>query len=294
MIVGALLIIEIFPNPSGSVPFPPVSHPAFEWLRQSTLPKEGIADLYATGSVLRLRIGGEVLSAIQYHQRATISATGAMWPAHTWFLYNWLSAHPHPFRDSDFIPMLRSYKVNYILLHMQSEDDKVMLQRGQENAEVRTVQCFDPPTGPSPWAYPICILKILPSAQQDINVLLREGWSAFEEWGVWAEGTESRIQWVATLQADYHLRVTAFPECVPDKPQGIALEIQGIQLMKHEWQDCGPWSADVLIPASLTRVGWNDLELRYAYAAEPAVLTGGTNSDMRMLSLGFTKLTVER
>jgi hypothetical protein len=169
-----------------------------------------------------------------------------------------------------------------------------MLKEAQYNPEVNMVQCFDPPSGRSPWSFPICILKILPSTHSDINVFPREGWSAFESWGMWAEGTESRIQWVATSQADHHLLVTALPQCVLGKNQSISLEMQGTPLAGHVWQDCEPWSVDVLIPASLARVGWNDIGLRYAYAAEPVAVTGGANADRRMLSVSFKKLKIER
>lgn len=292
--VAILLVVEIIPPPSGSVPFPPSSHPAFEWLRQETLPpQEGIVDLVAPQPyILNVSIRAEILVATQFHGKATVSGANSVWPGHAVFLNNWLWSHPHPFQNPELLPLLRTYKVRYILLHMQGKNEQGIFEEAQFAEELEVVKCFDPPSGPSPWPYPICIMKILPSSLQHLNVFLRDGWSGLEHWGVWAEGIESRVQWVATAQRDYYLQVSAFPHCAPGKEQIILFEVKGIPLMRYQWPDCEPWSAEIVVPASLVQVGWNDLRLRYAYAIEPAEVTEGANLDMRKLAVGFTRLEI--
>lgn len=290
----ALLIIEALPPPSGSVPFPPPSHPAFEWLREQTPTGTVVVDLYAVSPYnLALAIRGETLWATLYHQRATVSGTSSVWPDYTAFLVDWFRGHPHPFRDPEFAPMMRSFGVNDILLHVQGDYERNLLKDWESNPEIHLTNCFDPPSGPSPWPYPICVLQVLPPAHGSVDVQLKEGWSSMESWGVWAEGKESRLQWVAASRGDHHLLVRAFPECFSDEYQKITLEAKGVILAEHDWKDCEPWSADILIPASLVQVGWNEVELSYRYAVAPSVLTRGKNNDMRLLSVGFDTLEVE-
>jgi hypothetical protein len=124
------------------------------------------------------------------------------------------------------------------------------------------------------------------------NVRLRDGWSGPEAWGVWAEGHESRAEWIATARAASRLVIEAFPECVPGQTQGLSLTVNGAALAEHRWQECESWSGEIEIPRDLVRVGSNELILRYDYAARPAEVTQGANPDSRLLSVGFTKLAV--
>ena len=120
-------------------------------------------------------------------------------------------------------------------------------------------------------------------------MLLHDGWSGQEDWGVWAEGMQSDAQFVVTSRAPVRLELAAFPLCVPGKNQRISLEVNGTAVADHEWRDCEPWNTSVDIPEALVRVGFNDLTLRSAYA-EPPPQAGG--SDPRKLSAGFSRLKV--
>jgi hypothetical protein len=295
VLVATLLVIEIIPPPVSGVPFPIPSHPAFEWLKAQSLPQEGIVDLYAPQPhTLALAIRGETLWATRYHERPTVSGTSGVWPEHTVFLLSWLQGHPHPFRDPDFIPILReAYHVQFILLHMQGEYETESLEEARSSTDVELIGCFEPPLERSPWPYPICILKTLSPSGPHLNVLFRGGWSPEEPWGIWADGVESHAQWVATSAKDYRLSWEAFPQCAPGKDQGITLEVNGVQLVTHQWENCEPWSGEIIIPASLVQIGWNDMQFHYAYAARPVDVTAGANPDLRMLSVGFTKLEVQ-
>ena len=81
--------------------------------------------------------------------------------------------------------------------------------------------------------------------------------------------------------------------CLPDRNQELTLELNGASIATHRWTDCEPWSATVDIPASLVRIGANDLTLRPGYAASPPETSGGAQSDTRRLSVGFTQLRMD-
>jgi hypothetical protein len=293
ILLGVLLLFEVVPFASGNVSASPPSHPAFEWLRQETQPQEGIVDLSAPSpQMLELLIRGETLWATGYHNRPTAAGPGSMWPAHTWFLRDWLLEHPQAVQNPDFAQILRYYRVNYLLLHMLSSNENAILKDAESNPALQKVGCFDPPDAPSPWAYPICIWRVMSPGIPGFSLLPREGWSAGEAWGVWAEGAVSRAQWVATARSEAQLLVEAFPQCVPGQNQSITVEVNGVPLLTYTWEDCQPWRSEVAIPASVVRVGWNDLNLHYGYAASPVDVTNGANPDPRPLSVGFTQLEV--
>ena len=173
---------------------------------------------------------------------------------------------------------------------MQSAWEGGLLADARQNADLQFVQCFAPSGQTSPWNYPICVLEVKPSTTPDINVLFGSGWSGKENWGVWAEGTDSRISWVAMEHQSYHLTVTAFPNCIPGQDQQLSAEVDGQVLASHVWHGCAPWTTVVTIPAALVQVGANDVVLRSAYAAHPQ---GGTAKDSRRLSAGFTTLKID-
>ena len=212
-------------------------------------------------------------------------------PKHTNVLNEWLATHEHPFWQPDFAQIMRSYRVKYVVMEMVGEWEPGLWQEALAAKEVKPVGCFPAPQGTSPWNWPICILEVLPPRSPEINVLLHDGWSGQEDWGVWAEGTQSDAQFIATSRAPLRLDVAAFPLCIPGKNQRISLEVNGTAVADHEWRDCEPWNASVDLPAELVRVGFNDLTLRSAYA-EPPPQAGG--SDPRKLSAGFSRLKVGR
>ena len=289
-LLAAALALEVIPPPLPAFPYPPVPQPAFAWLSQQRLNDQSIIDLIAAHPYTPvLYSGGESLFATIYHHQPTVAGASSVWPAYAAFLSNWLATHEHAFWNPDLVPILRFYRVHYILIHMQGTWEQGLLAEARQNAELKFVQCFSPPGGISPWNYPICILEVEPPATPDINVLLGSGWSGKENWGVWAEGTESQISWVAMAREDADLSLTAFPNCIPGQDQGLSIEVDGKVLASHTWQDCDPWSAVVAIPAALVQIGANEVVMRTSYAAHPV---GGSTSDPRLLSAGFTKLKI--
>lgn len=288
VVLAAALLVEIVPPPLEKLPFPPPGHEAYTWLSEQNLDGQGIVNVFAAhASTLVLANFGYNLLAPAYHRQATVSGAAGVRPRHTWVLNDWLATHEHPFWHPDFAPILRSYRVKYIVLEMQTDWEQALWEEAQAAEEIKPARCFPAPEGTPPWAWPICILEVLPPRSPDVNLLLHDGWSGREEWGVWAEGMQSQAQFVATSRAPFRLEVAVFPLCMPAKSQRIALDVNGQEVASYMWPDCEPWNTTVEIPAALVRVGFNDVTLRVAYA-EPPPQSGG--SDPRRLSVGFSRL----
>ncbi len=288
--LAGVLLFEIVPSPLPVLPFPPKGHPAYTWLSQQSLKREGIANVFAAhASTLVLSNYSYNLLAPSYHGQATVTGPTGVRPRYNVALNDWLATHEHPFWNPDFARIMRSYRVKYIVMEMQGEWEPGLWQEAQAAAEIKPINCFPAPQSAAPWGWPICILEVLPSRSPEINVLLHDGWSGQEEWGVWAEGVRSDAQFVTTSRAPARMELAVFPLCVPGKNQRITVEVNGAAVADHEWRDCESWNATVDIPASAIRVGFNDLTLRTAYA-EPPPQAG--NSDPRKLSVGFSRLKV--
>jgi hypothetical protein len=291
--LAVFLVLEIVPAPTNGFPFPPPEHAAFDWVREESAAEAGVLDLYAAfPDLLAVPIRGESLWSTENHRRATVSGTSGVWPGHTHALFLWFLQHPHPFERRDFAPLLRFYEADYVLLHMQTEAEWDHLPDAEQNPALEFVGCFDPPAGPSPWPYPICIVRVLPPASP-VELALRSGWSPPEGWGTWALGTRSRARWAATAREPQRLVWEAFPHCVPGESQTLTVTVEDVTLLTHRWDDCEPAGGEVLIPASLVELGWNDIYFHYGYAAQPVEVTDGENPDTRSLSLGFTRLQIE-
>lgn len=294
LLLLVLLLLEIVPRPSSVRSAIIPSHPAFDWVLQNSEPGEAIVDLGVPRSPTsaELLIGGSTLWATRYHQRPTASGAGSVWPAHTWFLRDWLLQHEHPLLDLDFVPLMRYYGVKYVLLHMDGSYAESILAEARDNSELVQSGCFEPPKEPSPWPYSICVITVRAPKMPQLNVVLEAGWSGAESWGVWAEGVESKARWVATAAVETRLLIDAFPQCIADRQQNLTLEVNGLLVGTHQWQSCEPWSAELLVPASSVRIGWNEIVLHYGYAARPIDSTKGSNADARALSVGFSRLQV--
>ena len=86
----------------------------------------------------------------------------------------------------------------------------------------------------------------------------------------------------------------AFPFCLPDEKQKIAVEVNGSLLLEHQWADCEPSLHTFTIPAQVVKQGWNEVKFRYAYAAKPAEVSQGQNSDYRALAVGVLRAQIDR
>ena len=291
--LSLLLIFEVLPAPLQPAPLPTLPHPAFDWLKaQPAIPGQSVVDLVAGQPYTPVLFnGGETVWATRTHGQPTVSGASSVWPAYTSFLFHWLGAHEHSFWNLETVPILRFYDVRYILLHMRSEQEQAILEEARSNTELRFVDCF--PAVPGPWNYPICVLEVLPPRNANINPVLQDGWSGQEDWGVWAEGVESRALWVATAKQDHRLQIEAFPQCLDGQHQSIEIEVNGVAVGRHTWPNCDPWAGELVIPANAVRLGRNDMVIRSAYAARPIDAADGQSDDTRSLSAGYIKLRVE-
>jgi hypothetical protein len=288
LVLAGVLLFEIVPPPLGELPFPPAGHPAYTWLSRQSMPGEGIANVFAARpSTLVLSIHGYNLLAPSYTKQATVAGAAGVRPKHTNVLNDWLATHEHPFWQPDLPQILRDYRVRYVVMEMQGAWEQGLWQEALVAKEFKPVDCFPAPEGATPWNWPICIVEVSPSRTPEINLLLHDGWSGAEDWGVWAEGKQSDAQFVVTSRAPVRLDLAVFPLCVPGKNQRVALEVNGTEVADHEWRDCEPWNSSVDIPAKLVSIGFNDLTLRAAYAESPQA-----GNDPRRLSVGFSRLKV--
>jgi hypothetical protein len=294
LILAALLVFEVLPPPSQSKPFPPPPHPAFAWLAQQTLPPgEGVVDLGAwQPAQLYLSIGGETLWATTYHQKPTVAGASSVWPEHVLYLDQWLNTHPHPFQNPDFIPLLRYYRVHFILLHVTGGYAEDMLAEAKRSPDIQDLRCFDPSAEPGPWSYPICILTVPANPNPALNLTFRDGWAAAEDWGRWMGATEAQASWAALEQGAQHLAIDVFPVCVPGRPQRLSMAVNGIPVWTYQWTACENLKQEITIPASAVRVGWNEVVLRAAFAARPADIPNSENKDPRQLAAGFSRLQI--
>ena len=163
----------------------------------------------------------------------------------------------------------------------------------RKNPALHPLRCFEPLKGPTPWPYPICVAEVKNTADR-IRVVLLEGWSGREDWGVWAEGLRSRASWLEAGGQDVRLHIEAFPLCVPGRRQWISIRVNGWEIVTHRWENCELWEGELHLPSSFIRRGWNELVFEYGYAFRPAEITQGENPDPRILSVGFTKMEVVR
>jgi hypothetical protein len=290
--LAGLLLFELLPPALGRVPFPPPSHPAFDWLREQDILPEGVIDLSSwQPELLFIPIGGNTLWATEYHRLPTVAGASSVWPAHVLFLDRWLQAHPQAFLTPELVPILRYFGVRFVVYHVWGGYASDLLADAKQNPELQNLRCFEPSSTTGPWAYPICTMEIAPS-DPAFNVLFREGWSGVEEWGRWAESTASRVQWVSVARAPQRLSLEASPYCVEGHKQRVVVEVNGSALATQQWQGCDSLTIEVTVPSSLVNVGWNEAILRTEYALRPVDVSNGQNSDPRPLSIGVSKLYV--
>jgi hypothetical protein len=288
VLIALVLLVEIVPPRLPTLPYPPVGHAAYTWLSQQSLGEQGIVSVFAAHpSAVVLSNFGYNLMSVDSHQQATVAGAAGVRPRQNAVLNEWLATHEHPFWHSDFGAIMRAYKVRYLLLEMKGEWEQGLWEEAQAAKEIKPLQCYPAPESFSPWPWPICIAEVVPEPYPAFNVLFHHGWSGVEDWGVWAEGVESRAQFVLTHRAAVQLELGLFPLCVPGKPQQVWIDVNGIEVADYLWSDCEPWKTQVVVPASQVQVGFNDVTVRSAFAQRPV---DASADDPRRLSIGLTRM----
>jgi hypothetical protein len=73
----------------------------------------------------------------------------------------------------------------------------------------------------------------------------------------------------------------------------MRLEVNNIPLLTHTWTRCEVWREIVTIPGSMIQAGQNDLQMYTTHSTRPSEREPG-NCDMRQLSVGFSRLSIQR
>jgi hypothetical protein len=291
-LVALLLLVEAARIPIAGVPYPPPAHAALTWLAEHPPgPGESALDITSPApGLLTLGVGGDVLGETFIHGWPIAGGGGSILPAHAAYLLDWLVAHPDPAAAAEFPQLLRDYGIRYVLLHMTNDPAPTLQRLAAGTPELTAQGCYEP--AGMPWTWPICILEVTPAALPAVNVHLAEGWSGSEPWGVWALGRESAIGWATTAGGETRFAVEAFPFCVEGLPPNQSVEfVVGDQVVAaHRWDTCDAAPIEVVVPAELVQIGWNEMLLRFGRADRPAEVTGGANPDGRELSVGFSRL----
>jgi len=295
-VVALLWLVETLPVPTSVVPVPLTPHPAYTWVSQQDKDGTwGIVDVACP----TLMVDPRVLYGTCLHGVPTVSGGRPFLPRRVRALWRFLARDPKALACPKAGLVLRCYDVRYLFLHVIGDEERSMWSLVVRNPAFDPVGCFEPLEEPSPWSYPICVAEVSyaywpANVTHGGDLVLLGGWSEQEDWGIWAEGTESSARWIAPDKVAYRLCVEAFPLHVPGRCQQVSIEINGQQLAAYRWSKCETWSADLEVPPSLVEQGWNDMVLRYEYAARPSELPDAKTEDARQLSVGFVRLEVRR
>lgn len=293
IVVGVYLVSQVLYPIHFGVPVQFEPHPAYVWLNDAAAPPGPVLDLAATiPGHLTLEITPPVLWGTMIHNRPAISGTSSSWPDHVRFLHTWLQMTPYDSEDPLLIHLLHSYGTPLILFHQRGASETATLAALQNDNRFHLLNCFDPPSPPTPWNYPICIFEVAEATNPAFNVLTAQnaGWFQPEPWGVWAEGTLAWGTFTALAQQDHRLTVELIPHCVPGEPQSIMIRVGDTILAQQQWDACETWQTELIIPASLVQVGLNRVVFESERAWRPVDVTNGTNPDARLL--GFAAATL--
>lgn len=285
-VLVAIWLVEALPNPTGSVPVLTQPHPAYAWLAEQDLNLgEGIADL----SYPTLDRGGASLWATLSHWRPTTSGFGSFLPEHSFVLSKYLLADREALSRPDTPLIFEQYGVRYLFLHLRGDREKEMWAMIKGNVGFSPVACFDPVQRSTPWPYPICVAEV--SAGNGVtNLLLRDGWSGVEPWGVWATGTTAWATWYAVQQEGYRLRFSAFANWLPGKRQSMRITLNGREVGTYHWTGSETVDGEIEMPPDAVVIGPNHLGFDFEYADLPRDPKSGAVVDSRLLSVGFTRL----
>lgn len=285
-----LWLVETLPNPTGEVPLPLNLHPAYVWIAEQSLePGKGIVDIAFPTLTLR----PENFWATLLHKRPTASGSGSSFPEHFFALWAHLLQNRDALARPEIGILLHQYRIKYLLLHFLYGGEREMWEMIKANPVFTPIGCFKPLREITPWHYEICIAEVK-GGEEPVNLVLLDGWSGKEEWGVWGEGLVSRAQWLALSPQTHTLQLKAFPLCVPDRRQRITIKLNGKEVASYKWEDCELWEGEIVLPAYMVKRGWNELTFEYAYALRPAEVTREENQDRRSLSVGFVEARVHR
>lgn len=77
-----------------------------------------------------------------------------------------------------------------------------------------------------------------------------------------------------------------------DEPQSIIIRVGETDLAQHQWINCDPWQTEIVIPAELVQVGFNQVMFEAEHAWRPNEVSEGTSSDARLLGFAAARLQI--
>ncbi|MDT8306465.1 MAG: glycosyltransferase family 39 protein [Anaerolineae bacterium] len=286
VLLALLWLVEVVPSRQGTSVAPLEPHPAHTWLaNQVVAAGEGVVDVRSDSLIT----DPAIMLATDYHGLPTASGISSQWPAHSRFLNRWY-AH-YGLESPDLAYVLQRFQIRYLLLHVQSAKDRAVQPFLDAAPGLAKVNCFEPSSRPSPWAYPICIYEVEP-IRGNLDLVLQDGWNIPEDWGVWAANSVASANWVALEAGETTLTVDALPYC-GSIPQSMRVSVGEVVVGETTWHDCESKQLQWTIPSSALQVGWNSLTFYFDRALVPAEVSGGANLDPRPLAVGFSRLELE-
>jgi hypothetical protein len=191
--------------------------------------------------------------------------------------------------------LLRAYGVRFVMLHHIFNKSDVQWQRMINSPYLIAQNCFEPHTAAGVWSERVCVAELKPmDAPVALRIAPHEGWSPPESWGMWAIAPKASAEWLATDYAavDYTLRLKAVPSCVAGKQQSLIARVNGHVVGRHTWHDCNEAALQWVLPRAAFRLGLNQAEFEFAYAAQPTNANANV-SDTRTLAVGFAEIVFQ-
>jgi hypothetical protein len=124
---------------------------------------------------------------------------------------------------------------------------------------------------------------------EDIKPYLRDGWSAPEGWGTWAEGTYSKLSLYLGKPQTMTLTITVIPHFVAGRQQSIKVYYNNTPVGHYEFPEGAqdPQQFSFQVPKSLISGQLDVIKFEYGYAVSPQEL--GASNDERQLAVGFIR-----
>jgi len=294
--LAALLIIEVLPVPTYVRTVPTQAHPALDWIAAQTgtpaMAADGtwnwnILDIGNEPNVVPILLGGKVIYAARMHNLAVSSGFGSYPLRHIVELRAHLLKAPEWTQDMRTPFFMHAIKIRYVLVHQVIGDqagrtDKRVWDGLRNSPYFKPVGCFEPYSGGGMWPHEICVAEALWREEDTIDMIPTYEWSP-EAWGIWAMAKQTHANWIGTRAGPYQLKLQVFPSCSTGQTQTqtLSIKVNQIQIGTHTWLDCQDATLTFDIPASASRLGWNDIDFEFGYVHR-------VDGDTRPLAAGFS------
>ncbi|MEG3136188.1 DUF6311 domain-containing protein [Rouxiella sp. T17] len=130
------------------------------------------------------------------------------------------------------------------------------------------------------------------SQQGKNSLLLADGWSIPEVWGVWSSGKQATI--MLPLNAGSHKITLKYNPFISSKSpvQHVVIKSQGITIANFKSSDGAGSSQEIALPDELTE-GHKTISLHFEFQDAITPINAGLGPDTRMLAIGIKSISVE-